>query len=296
MKKQQQIKNELIEKMVESNTFNVYTSKIAKSLKMERDSSRCELMSNLWEALDIFSKRNSLESGYKAIEKYCFQKAYQLTKEQYLTKLGKHRVWIKNEDGERVKVWKQNSFAYDPGMDDRGEYDFYPSDDDSFVYDKSNILDSKAHALDIVDQYYTNSQSVFAKTVLMSGEEIAKEVLDLNDKSFKQRLNRFEKSAENKRRKYIDQVFTKQEKYINEQLELINRVITYIESEKSNEVWLFELLVNCWESSLAHIYWDTFKSQHEIELVVQAFREKKNRKAAYKIVNRLYELKDELEG
>ena len=291
MKKEAQIKNEIITKLLDSKWMDIYVNKLNKKFSKystgESNPSRDSLISNLWESLEIYSRNNDINASYQAIERYVFQKAYTLTSDEFVSELGKFRHGKKRQ-------WKQAEVVYDEVKANQiASYDEYPSIDGEYVYTGNDKV-NKAYACDILDENFTRSQAVFGKSVLTLGAEVTVANFELNKKSFNNRLNRTIKAIEKKRDNYIDSVVTEEEKLISDRLSLINRVVKYVENEKSNEVFLFQLLVDVWGGSISYLYFEAF-SDHDRELALQAFKEKRGRKWAYQLLNCLYEEKDKLE-
>ncbi|WP_312185216.1 hypothetical protein [Pseudolactococcus raffinolactis] len=200
MNKNELRKNELIETMLESKWMNVYVNKLNKKFgkysTKDWNPSKDSLISNLWESLIIYERNNDINASFSEIEKYCFQKAYTLTSEEFISDLGKYRFG-------KQKEWKQTLCEYkDEYTAQSHYYDDYPSLRDEIENDKDELtsMRNKALACDYAETM-TKSQEIFIKSVMTLGVEATMRNLELNKKTFNTRLNRTIKAIENKHRK-----------------------------------------------------------------------------------------------
>ena len=292
MNKNELRKNELIENLLESKWMGVYVNKLNKRFGKystgDWNPSKDSLVSNLWEALIIYERNNDIDANFNEIEKYCFQKAYTLTSEEFISETGKYRMGKKKE-------WQQTLVEYKDELQAKQHYfDDYPSLQDEYVYDSKQLdsLANKAYACDFAENL-TKSQSTFVKSVLNLGVDATIHNLELNKKSFNNRLNRTIKAIETKRSKY--NIVSEKDKVVADRLSLIDLVLTVIEDERANEIMIFKSLVSVYESELSYLYCRAFDGV-EAELAYQTFRENKGRHYAYQLCNVIYDEKDKLES
>lgn len=288
-----EIKNEIIEKMLMSKWVEVYANKLnrkfSKYSTKDYNPAKDSLISNLWEALLIYERNNDINASYQSIERYCFQKAYQLTNEEFISDLGKFRQGKK-------KNWQQVRVAYvDEIHAKEYYYDDYPSLENEYIYDDTQLTSNKnkAFACDIAEDKLTKSQATFVKSVLGLGVDSTMKNLELNAKSFNNRLNRTIKAIEKKRDKY--EVVSERANKLNNRLELINCVIYALEDEDSNEISIYKSLALMYESSIGYLYNKAFNSIDK-EIALQAFKENRGKKFAYKLCNAIYDEKDKIEN
>ena len=292
MNKNELRKNEIIEQMLESKWMSVYVNKLNKkfgkySMK-DWNPSKDSLISNLWESLIIYERNNDINANFNEIEKYCFQKAYTLTSEEFISETGKYRMGKKKE-------WQQTLVEYKDELQAKKHYyDDYPSLTDEYVYDNTKLdsLANKSYACDFAENL-TKSQATFVKSVLNLGVDATIHNLELNKKSFNNRLNRTIKAIENKRNKY--NIVSESDKVTADRLSLIDIVLTVIEDEQVNEIMIFKALVSVYESELSYLYLEAFDGI-EVEIAYQTFRENKGRHYAYQLCNVIYDEKDKLEN
>ena len=292
MNKNELRKNELIESLLESKWMNVYVNKLNKKFSKystkDWNPSKDSLISNLWESLIIFERNNNIDAEFSEIEKYCFQKAYTLTSEEFISETGKYRMGKKKE-------WQQTLVEYKDELQAKKHYfDDYPSLQDEYVYDSKQLdsLANKAYACDFSENL-TKSQSTFVKSVLNLGVDATIHNLELNKKSFNNRLNRTIKAIENKRNKY--NIVSESDKVTVDRLSLVNSVLTVIEDERANEIMIFKSLAGLFESELSYLYYRAFDGV-EAELAYQSFKETKGRHYAYQLCDVIYDEKDKLEN
>ena len=200
MNKNELRKNERIESLLESKWMSVYVNKLNKRFgkysTQDWNPSKDSLISNLWESLIIYERNNDINANFNEIEKYCFQKAYTLTSEEFISDLGKYRFG-------KQKEWKQTLCEYkDEYTAQSHYYDDYPSLRDEIENDKDELtsMRNKALACDYAETM-TKSQEIFIKSVMTLGVEATMRNLELNKKTFNTRLNRTIKAIENKHRK-----------------------------------------------------------------------------------------------
>lgn len=292
MNKNELRKNELIENLLESKWMGVYVNKLNKRFGKystgDWNPSKDSLVSNLWEALIIYERNNDIDANFNEIEKYCFQKSYTLTSEEFISETGKYRMGKKKE-------WQQTLVEYKDELQAKKHYfDDYPSLQDEYVYDSKQLdsLANKAYACDFAENL-TKSQATFVKSVLNLGVDATIYNLELNKKSFNNRLNRTIKAIETKRNKY--NIVSESDKVTADRLSLIELVINVIEDEQVNEIMIFKSLAGLFESELSYLYNEAFDGV-QVELAYQAFKENKGRHYAYQLVNALYDEKDKLEN
>lgn len=288
-----QIKNELIEKMLDSKWVEVYSNKLNRKFDKystkDYNPSRDSLISNLWEALQIYERNNDINASYLAIERYCFQKAYTLTSEEFISDLGKYRRG-------KQKQWEQVKVAYVDEIHAKEYYwDEYPSLQGEYIYDDTQLTSNKnkAYACDVVEDNLTRSQATFVKSVLSMGVDATMKNLELNAKSFNNRLNRTIKAIEKKKDKY--EVVSERANKLNKRLDLINHVISVLEDEDSNEIKINMTLVLVYSSSISYLYSKAF-SGIDKEIALQLFKENSGRQFAYKLCDAIYTEKDKIEN
>ena len=292
MNKNELRKNEIIESLLESKWMNVYVNKLNKKFSkystQDWNPSKDSLISNLWEALIIYERNNNIDANFNEIEKYCFQKAYTLTSEEFISETGKYRMGKKKE-------WQQTLVEYKDELQAKKHYfDDYPSLQDEYVYDNTKLdsLPNKSYACDFAENL-TKSQSTFVKSVLNLGVDATIHNLELNKKSFNNRLNRTIKAIENKRNKY--NIVSESDKVTVDRLSLIDIVLTVIEDEQVNEIMIFKSLAGLFEGELSYLYYRAFDGV-EAELAYQSFKENKGRHYAYQLCDAIYDEKDKLEN
>ena len=292
MNKNELRKNEIIEQMLESKWMGVYVNKLNKKFSKystkDWNPSKDSLISNLWESLIIYERNNDINASFVEIEKYCFQKAYILTSEEFISETGKYRMGKKKE-------WQQTLVEYKDELQAKKHYyDDYPSLADEYVYDSKQLdsLANKAYACDFAENL-TKSQSTFVKSVLNLGVDATIHNLELNKKSFNNRLNRTIKAIETKRNKY--NIVSEKDTVVADRLSLIDLVVNVIEDEQVNEIMIFKSLAGLYESELSYLYYRAFDGV-EAELAYQSFKENKGRHYAYQLCDAIYDEKDKLEN
>ena len=292
MNKNELRKNEIIENLLESKWMSVYVNKLNKKFGKystgDWNPSKDSLISNLWESLIIYERNNDINASFVEIEKYCFQKAYILTSEEFISETGKYRMGKKKE-------WQQTLVEYKDELQAKKHYyDDYPSLADEYVYDSKQLdsLANKAYACDFAENL-TKSQSTFVKSVLNLGVDATIHNLELNKKSFNNRLNRTIKAIETKRNKY--NIVSEKDTVVADRLSLIDLVVNVIEDEQVNEIMIFKSLAGLFEGELSYLYYRAFDGV-EAELAYQSFKENKGRHYAYQLCDAIYDEKDKLEN
>ena len=288
-----QIKNEIIEQMLMSKWVEVYSNKLnrkfGKYSTKDYNPSKDSLISNLWEALQIYERNNSLGASYQAIERYCFQKAYTLTSEEFISDLGKYRQGKKKE-------WQQVKVQYIDEIHAKEYYfDEYPSLSGEYIFDDTQLTSNKnkAYAIDCVEDNLTKSQATFVKSVLSFGVDSTMKNLELNSKSFNNRLNRTIKAIQKKEDKY--EVVSAKANKLNNRLELINHVVSVLECEDSNEISIYKTLLDLHDSKCKYLFSLAFNAIDK-DIALAMFRENKGRQYAYKLCDAIYAEKDKIEN
>ena len=90
-------RNELIETMLQSKWADIYANKLRNKFR-NVDDAKGIITSNMFLALEVYDRNHDLMNDeYLRIEKYVFQKAWQLSNDSELERLGKKRVGKKKE-------------------------------------------------------------------------------------------------------------------------------------------------------------------------------------------------------
>lgn len=85
-------RNEIIEQMLKSKWVDIYANKLRNKFKNVADA-KGVIVSNMFIAIEIYERNHDLDNDeYLRIEKYVFQKAWQLSNDSELERLGKKRV------------------------------------------------------------------------------------------------------------------------------------------------------------------------------------------------------------
>ena len=175
-------RNELIETMLQSKWADIYANKLKNKFRNVEDAKGI-IVSNMWLALEVYDRNHDIENDeYLKIEKYVFQKAWQLSNDAELERLGKKRVGKKKE-------LKQIRVEYNDMMGN--EYQ-----DVVDVIDYKDVLNEKDLAIRMIEGRLRNEQEIFVKSVLKLGVEQTKLNLGLNAQTFNNRLNRTIKAIE----------------------------------------------------------------------------------------------------
>lgn len=169
-------RNEIIEQMLKSKWADIYANKLKNKFR-NVDDAKGIIVSNMWLALEVYDRNHDLMNDeYLRIEKYVFQKAWQLSNDSELERLGKKRVGKKKE-------LKQIRVEYNDVMG--GEYQ-----DVVETAELKDVLSEKDLAIRMIHGRVRNEQEMFIKSVLKLGVEQTKLNLGLNAQTFNNRLNR----------------------------------------------------------------------------------------------------------
>ena len=141
------------------------------------DDAKGIITSNMFLALEVYDRNHDIENDeYLRIEKYVFQKAWQISNDAELERLGKKRVGKKKE-------LKQIKVEYNDVMG--GSYQ-----DVVETAELKDVLSEKDLAIKMIEGKLRNEQELFIKSVLKLGVEQTKQNLGLNAQTFNNRLNR----------------------------------------------------------------------------------------------------------
>ena len=169
-------RNELIETMLQSKWADIYANKLRNKFR-NVDDAKGIITSNMFLALEVYDRNHDIENDeYLRIEKYVFQKAWQISNDAELERLGKKRVGKKKE-------LKQIKVEYNDVMG--GEYQDVVKADNY-----RDVLNEKDLAIKMIQGRLRNEQEMFIKSVLKLGVEQTKLNLGLNTQTFNNRLNR----------------------------------------------------------------------------------------------------------
>ena len=172
----EQKRNEIIEQMLQSKWANIYANKLKNKFR-NVDDAKGIITSNMFTAIEVYDRNHDLENDeYIKIEKYVFQKAWQISNDSELERLGKKRVGKKKE-------LKQIRVEYNDVMGN--EYQ-----DIVETVDYKDVLSEKDLAIKMIEGRLRSEQEVFIKSVLKLGVEQTKLNLGLNAQTFNNRLNR----------------------------------------------------------------------------------------------------------
>ena len=180
-------RNELIETMLQSKWADIYANKLKNKFRNVTDA-KGVITSNMFTAIEVYERNHDLMNDeYLRIEKYVFQKAWQLSNDSELERLGKKRVGKKKE-------LKQIKVEYNDMMG--GEYQ-----DVVKAIDHKDVLSEKDLAIKMIEGRLRSEQEMFIKSVLKLGVEQTKLNLGLNAQTFNNRLNRTIRAIEAANRK-----------------------------------------------------------------------------------------------
>ena len=182
MNNNEQKRNEIIEQMLSSKWADIYANKLKNKFK-NVDDSKGIIVSNMFTAIEVYERNHDLDNDeYIKIEKYVFQKAWQISNDAELERLGKKRVGKKKE-------LKQIKVEYNDMMG--GEYQ-----DVVKAIDHKDVLSEKDLAIKMIEGRLRSEQEMFIKSVLKLGVEQTKLNLGLNTQTFNNRLSRTIKAIE----------------------------------------------------------------------------------------------------
>lgn len=180
-------RNEIIEQMLKSKWADIYANKLRNKFR-NVDDAKGVIVSNMFLAIEIYDRNHDLMNDeYLKIEKYVFQKAWQLSNDSELERLGKKRIGKKKE-------LKQIRVEYNDVMAD--EYQ-----DVVKAIDYKDVLSEKDLAIKMIQGRLRSEQELFIKSVLKLGVEQTKQNLGLNAQTFNNRLNRTIRAIEMANRK-----------------------------------------------------------------------------------------------
>ena len=175
-------RNEIIEQMLKSKWADIYANKLRNKFRNVMDAKGI-IVSNMWLALEVYDRNHDLMNDeYVKIEKYVFQKAWQISNDAELERLGKKRLGKKKE-------LKQIRVEYNDVMGN--EYQ-----DVVKAIDYKDVLSEKDLAIKMIHGRVRSEQEMFIKSVLKLGVEQTKQNLGLNAQTFNNRLNRTIKAIE----------------------------------------------------------------------------------------------------
>ena len=185
-------RNELIETMLASKWANIYANKLRNKFKNVADA-KGVIVSNMFIAIEIYERNHDLDNDeYLKIEKYVFQKAWQISNDSELERLGKKRVGKKKE-------LKQIRVEYNDVLADEFQ-------DVVKAIDYKDVISEKDLAIRMIEGRLRSEQELFIKSVLKLGVEQTKLNLGLNTQTFNNRLNRTIRAIEMANRKDNEKV------------------------------------------------------------------------------------------
>ena len=169
-------RNELIETMLQSKWAYIYANKLRNKFRNVEDAKGI-IVSNMFLAIEVYDRNHDLMNDeYLRIEKYVFQKAWQISNDAELERLGKKRMGKKKE-------LKQIRVEYNDVMGN--EYQ-----DVVKAIDHKDVISEKDLAIRMIHGRVRSEQELFIKSVLRLGVEQTKLNLGLNAQTFNNRLNR----------------------------------------------------------------------------------------------------------
>ena len=180
-------RNELIETMLASKWADIYANKLRNKFRNVMDAKGI-ITSNMFIAIEIYDRNHDLNNDeYLRIEKYVFQKAWQISNDSELERLGKKRMGKKKE-------LKQIKVEYNDVLSN--EYK-----DVVETVDVKDVISEKDLAIKMIEGRLRSEQELFIKSVLKLGVEQTKQNLGLNAQTFNNRLNRTIRAIEMANRK-----------------------------------------------------------------------------------------------
>ena len=192
MNNNEQKRNELIETMLESKWANIYANKLKNKFR-NVDDAKGVITSNMFTAIEVYERNHDLMNDeYIKIEKYVFQKAWQLSNDSELERLGKKRMGKKKE-------LKQIKVEYNDVMG--GEYQ-----DVVETAELKDVISERDLAIKMIHGRVRNEQEMFIKSVLKLGVEQTKQNLGLNAQTFNNRLNRTIRAIEVANKRDVEKV------------------------------------------------------------------------------------------
>ena len=169
-------RNELIETMLQSKWADIYANKLRNKFR-SIDDAKGVITSNMFTAIEVYERNHDLNNDeYLKIEKYVFQKAWQISNDSELERLGKKRMGKKKEL-KQIKVDYQDVMG--------GEYQDVVKADSY-----KDVISEKDLAIKMIEGRVRSEQEMFIKSVLKLGVEQTKLNLGLNAQTFNNRLNR----------------------------------------------------------------------------------------------------------
>ena len=187
MNNNEQKRNEIIEQMLKSKWADIYANKLKNKFRNVTDA-KGVIVSNMFTAIEVYERNHDLMNDeYIKIEKYVFQKAWQISNDSELERLGKKRMGKKKE-------LKQIKVEYNDVM--CKEYQ-----DVVETAELKDVLSEKDLAIRMIHGRVRNEQEMFIKSVLKLGVEQTKKNLGLNAQTFNNRLNRTIRAIEIANRK-----------------------------------------------------------------------------------------------
>ncbi|MGB4825186.1 MAG: hypothetical protein WBP82_09830 [Leuconostoc mesenteroides] len=170
-------RNEIIEQMLKSKWATIYANKLKNKFR-NVDDAKGIITSNMFLALEVYDRNHDLMNDeYLRIEKYVFQKAWQLSNDSELERLGKKRLGKKKE-------LKQIRVEYNDVMCSNEYQDVVET------AELKDVMSEKDLAIKMIQGRLRSEQELFIKSVLKLGVEQTKQNLGLNAQTFNNRLNR----------------------------------------------------------------------------------------------------------
>ena len=175
-------RNEIIDQMLQSKWATIYANKLKNKFR-NVDDAKGIIVSNMFLAIEVYDRNHDIENDeYLKIEKYVFQKAWQISNDAELERLGKKRLGKKKE-------LKQIRVEYNDVLADEFQ-------DVVKAIDYKDVLSEKDLAIRMIEGRLRSEQELFIKSVLKLGVEQTKQNLGLNAQTFNNRLNRTIKAIE----------------------------------------------------------------------------------------------------